>query len=289
MRPTPRPLRNLVVKNGYGQLGNRLYRLGNLIAFALEHRLIVYDFAFGERGYAECFENTKGRGFIRYPELETSDLSADSKTIALERLNEDATFLFNDEEQMDLEIAALSELGKETVFFEGFHFQADALTPKYHDQICALFQPEAETRDRVDSAFGRLRSQIDTVIGAHLRQGDFQAWESGANFFAAAAFADRCRELVALLPKQRVAILVFSDEPVDRSAFEGLPAFFSGGSMIDDLYSLSRCDYILAPPRSTFSGWSSYFGKKPIYRMRRDPEPLRLDSFQINRTLNNVK
>jgi hypothetical protein len=36
---------------------------------------------------------------------------------------------------------------------------------------------------------------------------------------------------------------------------------------VEDLYLLSKCDYIMGPP-STFSGWASFYGNVPLYMLK---------------------
>lgn len=281
------PLRNLVVKNPYGQLGNRLYRLGNLFAFALEHNLRVYDFAFHDSEYGLLFETTRAMPFVRF-NVAVDDGLGDDRQTALAALAADAGFVFNDDDEYELDIESLNDGGAETVVIEGFHFQSDDLVAHWRDRIVAFFTPVAETRHRVDSSFAELRKTVDTVVGVHIRQGDFKQWNRGASFFEPSAYAARMRQFAALRPSDRLCFLVFSDEQMEPAWFPELPVFFSKGSMIDDLYSLSLCDYIIAPPQSTFSGWSSFYGQVPMYHMSRDATPLELDNFRANEFLNNT-
>ena len=60
--------------------------------------------------------------------------------------------------------------------------------------------------------------------------------------------------------------VVFSDETIDESHFEGLPCYFAHGSAVEDQWLMSQCDYLMGPP-STFSAWASFMGKVPLARM----------------------
>ncbi|MCS6783545.1 MAG: hypothetical protein NZ482_10320, partial [Gloeomargarita sp. SKYG98] len=46
--------------------------------------------------------------------------------------------------------------------------------------------------------------------------------------------------------------------------FSGLPVHWGTGHIIEDLYGLAECDYLIATP-STYSGWASFYGQVPIY------------------------
>lgn len=53
---------------------------------------------------------------------------------------------------------------------------------------------------------------------------------------------------------------------------------FRGGSPARDLYSLSKCDYIIGPP-STFSRWASLVGHVPIHLIWDKNKPILKESF----------
>ena len=48
--------------------------------------------------------------------------------------------------------------------------------------------------------------------------------------------------------------------------------------MIEDVYALSQCDYILGPP-STFSMWASFIGDVPLRIVKYANENITLDQF----------
>lgn len=59
---------------------------------------------------------------------------------------------------------------------------------------------------------------------------------------------------------------------------------FRGNSAAMDLYSLSRCDYIIGPP-SSFSRWASLMGHIPIYQIWNKNEEITEKSFSPLRFL----
>ena len=63
---------------------------------------------------------------------------------------------------------------------------------------------------------------------------------------------------------QRLAFLISSDTKVDMNYFKNFPAYLSTGHLIEDNYSLSKCDYIIGAS-STFTYWSSFFGSVPLF------------------------
>ncbi|MEA5612883.1 hypothetical protein VB671_09130 [Nodularia spumigena UHCC 0040] len=55
--------------------------------------------------------------------------------------------------------------------------------------------------------------------------------------------------------------------------------YFSDDSPVIDLYTLSKCDYIVGPV-STFSEWAAFYGNKLLYHLSSDKLPECLENFQ---------
>ena len=66
----------------------------------------------------------------------------------------------------------------------------------------------------------------------------------------------------------KVTFVIFTDEveKVQELDDKRWTTILSGKSAVEDLRIMSKCDYILAPP-SSFSGWASYSGNVPLYRI----------------------
>jgi hypothetical protein len=64
---------------------------------------------------------------------------------------------------------------------------------------------------------------------------------------------------------EKVRFLIFSDEEQDTDVFKaaGSDYFFRSGHIIENLYSLAECDYIVSPP-STYGEWASFYGRTPL-------------------------
>ena len=74
--------------------------------------------------------------------------------------------------------------------------------------------------------------------------------------------------------------LLCSDEPINIGNFQGLPIKTGNNHLIEDLYSLAACDYIMGPP-STYSMWASFYGQTPRVEIIDGNQSLSLDDFQI--------
>ena len=63
-----------------------------------------------------------------------------------------------------------------------------------------------------------------------------------------------------------VGFFIASDEEQDLSTFEKHNFFFRSGHPLENLYSLSKCDYLLSVP-SSFAGWAHFIGETPLLEL----------------------
>ena len=286
LHPPTSELNTIVFKLGYGRLGNRLYRFGNIMALAKEHDLRAIDFSFVNDGYASYFKNLVELRYCEYP-LPSSAEESDGAKLRRQLMGSNVAYVENLDNAYDLDFELESAKGKEILWLDGFHFHADHLVDKHRREVQSFFQPIDSVRQRVDMAFQSLRSQYQTIVGVHIRQSDFKSWNDGKCFFEAGDYAEAMKRLYGQLLDRKPLFLVFSDEALDDYLFKPLPVLFSNGEAIEDMYSLSRCDYILGAPNSTFSGWASFFGDTPILTLKSLEDPIDLQHFEVNRYLNN--
>jgi len=88
-------------------------------------------------------------------------------------------------------------------------------------------------------------------------------------------------ERTASLLGKPCRFVLFSNEVVPEPSFLGLDFQTSpGSSPVFDLYAMSRCDYLMAPP-STFSGWASYYGSVPLLRLEANRLTWTLNDFEV--------
>jgi hypothetical protein len=119
-------------------------------------------------------------------------------------------------------------------------------------------------RDRLTAYLAPLRQRYDKLVGIHIRRGDYRHYRNGQWYFEDATYRRLMLHLTTLFPEKNVGFIVTTNErfPADRLA--GLNAHPGPGHFILDMYALAACDAIAGAP-STFSGWASFFGEKPIY------------------------
>lgn len=97
----------------------------------------------------------------------------------------------------------------------------------------------------------------EVVIGVHIRRGDYKFFENGKYYYSDREYSKWMQYLYQSNPN--VVFLLCGNEKVDEQQYVNLPVYFMNGSASEDLYCLSRCDYIMGPP-SSFSRWAAYMG-----------------------------
>ncbi|MFS8086666.1 MAG: hypothetical protein ACMG6H_13620, partial [Acidobacteriota bacterium] len=133
----------------------------------------------------------------------------------------------------------------------------------------------------IDELISRARQNVDLLIGVHIRHGIIHFANTRKYFYTTHQYAAMMRELPALFPGKRVGFLVCSDWPQDAAIFSGLQVTFGTGDLIEDIYSLARCDYLIGPP-STFTMWASFYGNVPLHFILRADQRLAIEDFYVH-------
>lgn len=287
LRQPATALSAIVLKRGFGRLGNRLYRFGNVLAFAREHGLKAVDLSFGEDGYLEKFERLASLAACEYP-LPEEGAELDPGRIRRQLMGTNVSYVENLDARYDLDYEREAAKGKDILWLDGFHFQADELVDRHRAEIQAFFAPARSVADRVEAAFRSLRSQHGRIVGVHIRQTDFATWNDGSCYFEVPDYVAVLLQLQEQLASENPLFLLFSDGPLSDEPFAGLPVLFSNGDAMEDMHSLSRCDLIVGAPSSTFSGWSSFYGDKPLYTLKGPEQQVSLHEFSVKRHLSNL-
>lgn len=285
----------IIIGQGFGQLGNRLWLFANLMAFCEEYGIRLANPAFGP--YARYFAGTHQDPLCRYPRKELHyqgesirrgiSWAAEVATRVISRFPSsppfvDAVTLPNEEEALDLRDPVFLSLAKRKrlLFIRGWLFRDRTSLEKHECSIRSFFQPVAPILELVGGTLEKARRDVDILIGIHIRQGDIKQWRAGQYYFATAEYIFPMRRLIEEFKGRRVRFLVCSNEPQVHESFDGLDVIFGPQHIVADMYTLAECDFILGPP-STYSMWASFYGSVPLYVMRDPSLPVRKDSFTI--------
>ena len=282
----------IVIAEKYGQLGNRLFVFAHFIAFAMEHDLKVANPSFDE--YAEFFEATRRDLFCRYPQRASllngrrlrRLLYAASYRLANSLAYRSPSNRFwevlriDEEEVCDLSDTKFvtAAKSKALVLVRGWLFRDEPRLQKHAEAVRKFFAPAAAFARNVEAHVGRAREGCDVLVGIHIRQGDYRNFMGGAYFYETSEYVKLMRGIERLFNGKRVGFLVCSNAEHEESVFGGLNFTFGTGHVLEDMYSLARCDFIAGPP-STYTLWASFYGKVPLYTVKDPSRSVALEDF----------
>ncbi|BAY04162.1 alpha-1,2-fucosyltransferase [Anabaena sp. PCC 7938] len=123
-----------------------------------------------------------------------------------------------------------------------------------------------------------IRKQTDIVIGVHIRQGDYQKHQGGRYFYTVEQYLKVMEDVIELFPNQKVTFLICSNNQQDPKYFQHLSYVYGNNHIIEDMYSLAKCDYIITPP-SSYTMWASFYGEKPLYMIRNTTKSPKIKDF----------
>jgi len=283
----------IIILNRFGQLGNQLMLFSKFITLALEEKLDVLNPAFTE--YASSFEFFANNQLGRIP-MENSFWS---KTRARARvfraylraiayIAERLPSFFPGNKVLragsgkTFDLASHDFIGmsrsKTVYFLEGWPRLEVDYKGQYAERLRDIFRPISEHEQAVSGLEKEGRKLGDILVGVHVRQGDYQNWEEGKYYYSSQQYAEIMSRVEKLFPGDRVAFFIASDEPQAISDYADYSAVFGGKNAVEDMYSLAACDYIVGPP-STFSAWSSFYGRTPRYTIKDFDSKLALKDF----------
>jgi len=152
----------------------------------------------------------------------------------------------------------------------GWEIASWQLVAEQSSELRRLFLPAAQFKRPADEFIARLRGHHDFLIGVMIRQSDYRVWNGGRFYFSTERYVEWIRQVVALHPDRRVAVVVASEEWQDPAAFQGLPVHMATGNPRSDGHwfekwvELSLCDVVVSPP-STFSATAAFLGQIPLW------------------------
>ena len=80
------------------------------------------------------------------------------------------------------------------------------------------------------------------------------------------------------------SFVLISNLPIDKNYFADLPVFYTNGNLIQDIYTLATCNYIVGVS-STFSLWASFYGRVPLCTITSNKQKINRSSFKVYHNL----
>ena len=84
--------------------------------------------------------------------------------------------------------------------------------------------------------------------------------------------------VVKLFNRKKIKFFIGSNIPQNQGLFYNFNCGFGSGHLIEDMYALAECDYVVGPP-SSYSMWASFYGDKPLYTIRNVNKTINLKYF----------
>ena len=150
----------------------------------------------------------------------------------------------------------LKEVKKKTDIVNGWVFRDKYCVDKHTDIIKLIFKPEEMVEESCKHFIYKNKLLAKYIVGVHIRRGDYKLWKNGRYYFDNKFYLDKMLEMKNQL-KDSVLFVLCSNELIDVEDFNDVQVICSNGDMITDLYTLSKCDYLIGPP-STYSAWASF-------------------------------
>lgn len=168
-------------------------------------------------------------------------------------------------------------------FVQGWLFRSDHLIIKHKFELKAFFLPETTLQNKIEVYFKTNFTDLDeTIIGIHVRQGDYKTFEGGKYFFSMEAYINVMQQLKVLFKEEKLRFLICSNETIKFEDFDtsGLTITKAPHHELLDMYCLARCNYITGPP-STYSMWASFYGDVPLCQISNPKTKIDKKDFKV--------
>ena len=290
----------IIIGNKSGQLGNRLFVFAHFIANAIEFGYEIWNPSFYD--YADYFESTRRDLFCRFPARRTRPGHSPALQAVLFNLVFYPTLLYqrlglgntrlrvvniwrsHDRrgQAYDLTSEEFIRLLKNSrvLIAQGWLFRDFANVAKHAATLRQFFTPIESHAHNVARLIGAARRDCDVLVGAHIRQGDFANLSGGKYLYATPQYVEIFKRAAELWRGKRVKFLICSNARQDETLFQGLNYTMGNNHLVEDMYALARCDYLIGPP-STFTMWASFYGAVPLFKIETIDTPVHLNGFQV--------
>lgn len=257
-----------------GQTCNRLFTYSNFISDSLEsnEKIIIFSPDISLRDYPNFYN----LNFIKFPLYFKSIENIIGYKTYVKLLH----FLWGNKYILKLLATILKPFPLIKVIVASTGSYKSKNIEKHKNELKNIFTPNNRITSYVTSSFESIRKNFKIICGVHIRRGDYRQWNGGRYFYTDEQFYSVMEKVKKLFPGQSLTFFISSNENINVKKFDDFDHFFIQNSeAMMDLYGLSLCDYIIGPP-STFSGWASFYGGKPVYFIENPHEEMSLTSFK---------
>lgn len=266
-----------------GQLCNRLFNLSSFIANAKENKYGLKILYFSE--YYQYFEDINEKLLPYRIEIKfdnTLFAKINYKFISNQRRINHFIKIFglNYSKTGDINDPKFINMAQQNrLFVSGWPYWDVENFIKYSDHLRHVFAPKKEILEKYNDIISGFKEEYDILVGVHIRQGDYKEFMGGKYYFET---NDYCKiistfnnDLMSKGCKPIFLICSNGNVKIENTDFK---YYISRNNAIEDIVLLSKCNFIFGPP-STFSMWSSFFGKVPLKIIFHKNEVLKEDDF----------
>ena len=241
-----------------GQTCNQFWIYSNYIADAIENKkkfaIWIPDTAF------ESFPNLLNSEYITYP-LYSEKLAT---YFGYKKYVKGLKTVFGNKFSIRFFNFLLNILPNQSFIIADVLLEKSQFRNKNLEKFLPLFGPSESVVLKVDGVMACIREEYDVVIGVHIRYGDYRTFKNGQYFYTLEQYSVFFKNISQIFKDKKVAFYIASNEEIDIAFFKDYNCFYSSKNlMAEDLYSLSKADYIIGPP-STYSAWASLCGSVPL-------------------------
>ena len=155
---------------------------------------------------------------------------------------------------------------------------SDNYYPLIWKDIRDLFVPNMDVTERIDVLFENLRRDSNSkIVGVHIRRGDYRTFCEG-RFYYSDTEIDVFMSQICDIFGNETRFFISSNEAIsDLFCKKYHIVDCCNSKPVEDMYCLSKCDYIIGP-YSSFSSWASFYNNVPYCRMKRGFK-IKIDNF----------
>jgi hypothetical protein len=285
----------VVIASKSGQLGNRIILFAHFIANAIEYGYELYNPNFDE--YCLFFDSTTNNNFDGYP---ITVVGKDFINLRQKKISERINFntlrylllpsckILKTKKRYELSDKYFLDLleRKKNIITYGWLFRDRDNFNKYLDILKKIFSPIEIHARNVDRLIQNCRSDQEKnklLIGVHIRRGDYQTFQGGKYYYENSVYLKYMTQIYEIFQQEQksVAFLLCSNESISE-VFNQFEVYTGTGHLIEDLYCLAKCDYLMGPT-STYTSWASIYGNVPLCHLQTRVQVLQLSDFKVFR------
>lgn len=265
----------IIIARKYGQTCNRLFQYAHFYAYCREHNIKLFNPTFRDlRKYFGVQDKNSERAHI------LSVLYYLPKMLLCLITGK---FLNINSEEKNIKAQEILKNGDHLVWGWGFRNHRNFV--KHADEIKQYFAINTDLVKKTSLEFESRRKEFDIAVGVHIRRGDYKIWAEGRYYYENDSYVSFMKKMAELFPQKRILFVVCSNENLDEKKYSDFETknrklWFPRQDFINELFLLSRCDWIIGPP-STYSHWASFYGSAPCLHLISKEQNINLSEFKV--------